>query len=261
MSQPETVESMDSVERCKTYNVGDTSTSFLSRWEEPFSDETLDSFIERARPSLTSEATTAWICVRHEKRRGLVEKSYEGAGAHDQEMAASLFSNLVETKSVSQESLWNLGRACGWGCGKWMIFATHETVDEIWETIVRRMWAGDLGPTAKVAPGMRPGMMHVICIYCDPYWEPDEVNRILRSLRKAGISRALNFKADIVTMMGINADNPWKVPVSFYTAAANSLIAECKVQFHDSSPAITSDSAEAGHAVEAPTSKRRRTKE
>jgi hypothetical protein len=248
---------MDSPQRCKVYPVGDRNVSVLSGWESPHADETLDSFIHRTRPSKTSSSSAPWIGIHHDSREALVKTSYSGARNHDQDMAYSLFTNLVETKSVTAEALWNLGQACGWGCGKWMIFATHDSVDEIWEIIVRQVWAGNLGPSAKVAPGTDTGISHVVCIYCDPYWETVEVNRVLQALRKAGISRALNFKADIVTMMGINADNPWKVPVCFYTAPKESAQAVCKVQVETSA---SEKSTGADEEARGSAAKRRRTK-
>ena len=91
------------------------------------------------------------------------------------------------------------------GCGKWMLFVNASDVDAIWRRIVTALWDGKLGHSAKVS-GNTPESngSHVICVYVDPFWDVDEVERVLAALRsECGIADSIKFKADGVTMHSV----------------------------------------------------------
>ena len=57
-------------------------------------------------------------------------------------------------------------------------------VDLVWEEVVRALWEGKLGHTAKVSgAGPHSSGSHVICVYVDPFWEVSEVERVRRVCR------------------------------------------------------------------------------
>ena len=80
---------------------------------------------------------------------------------------------------------WGGGWGGGWGCGcGWLrlsvtfptfclqVFVPTSEVDLVWEEVVRALWEGKLGHTAKVSgAGPNNSGSHVICIYVDPFWE------------------------------------------------------------------------------------------
>lgn len=52
------------------------------------------------------------------------------------------------------------------------VFVPTSEVDLVWEEVVRALWEGKLGATAKVSgAGPHSSGSHVICVYVDPFWE------------------------------------------------------------------------------------------
>ena len=91
--------------------------------------------------------------------------------------------------------------------------------------------AGVLGSSAKVSSNDSEGgdisQTHVICVYVDPFWDEDEMTRVLRGLREhCGVRQELKFKADAVTLLNIYKDNALGMPPSFFVSRAGSLAYE-----------------------------------
>ena len=105
-----------------------------------------------------------------------------------------------------------------------MIFRPLSEIDAVWQCIVKHFWAGALGPSIKCSgPSHLFKKSHVICVYVDPFFDIEEVTRVLRALReKCGIHEELKFKADGVTLLDIYRDNEWNIPVSFYSSPKGS---------------------------------------
>ena len=105
------------------------------------------------------------------------------------------------------------------------------SVDAVWGAVVTALAAGALGSSAKVSSKNREGgdhsQTHVICVYVDPFWDDNEMLRILRGLREhCGITEELKFKADAVTLLDIPKDNAHGIPPSFFVSNAASLAYE-----------------------------------
>jgi site-specific recombinase XerD len=108
-------------------------------------------------------------------------------------------------------------------CGKWMIWAHVNEVDQVWITIRDAVMGGLLGSSAKVAT-MMPSPIEVrrdhkvICIYTYDSEDRDDVLRILTSLREdLGILHKAFYKEDNVTL-SMNYSFNTKGPVSKYWA-------------------------------------------
>jgi hypothetical protein len=111
---------------------------------------------------------------------------------------------------------------------QWMIMPTCGSVDAVWGVVVTALAAGVLGSSAKVSSKNREGgdhsQTHVICVYVDPFWDDNEMLRVLRGLREhCGITQELKFKADAVTKLDIYEDNAHGIPSCFFVSNAGSL--------------------------------------
>lgn len=93
--------------------------------------------------------------------------------------------------------------------GKWQVYVQREYVDEAWAMIASMVETGRLGPAAKVSTAKenpnsssRPGL-HVIIVYAVDWRDPDDLRRILRALRDAGLAHGwVHFKRDLETRSG-----------------------------------------------------------
>lgn len=107
--------------------------------------------------------------------KALYGEEYMGG---DKEQIAAAW-EASEKKSL--EVLTTILKDAKYGSGKWMIFSPASEVDALWARIVRALWDGKLGHTAKVSgANADPTKSHVICVYVDPFWEEDEVVRVLQ---------------------------------------------------------------------------------
>ena len=93
--------------------------------------------------------------------------------------------------------------------GKWQIYVQREYVDEAWSTIVSMVEADQLGPAAKVStakenPNSSSGPdLHVIIVYAADWRDLEDLRRILRALRDAGLAQGwVHFKRDLETRGG-----------------------------------------------------------
>ena len=104
--------------------------------------------------------------------------------------------------------------------------------------MVRALWEGKLGHTAKVSgAGPHSSGSHVICVYVDPFWEVSEVERVLAALRsECGIADSIKFKADGVTMLNLAKDNEFGIPPSFYAASRGSSTLQVQTPYNSKGP-------------------------
>ena len=114
---------------------------------------------------------------------------------------------------------------------QWMIMPSCGSVDAVWGAVVRALAAGVLGSSAKVSSKNTKGgdhsQTHVICVYVDPFWDDNEMLRVLRGLREhCGFREELKFKADAVTHLNIYKDNAHGIPPCFFVSHAGSLAYE-----------------------------------
>lgn len=93
--------------------------------------------------------------------------------------------------------------------GKWLVFASRENVDEVWEKIREATEAGRLGTSAKVRTAM-PHLAEppewkerrVICVYTRDWTDEQDVMRVREELGKLGITKEIPYKSDEDTLGG-----------------------------------------------------------
>ncbi len=93
--------------------------------------------------------------------------------------------------------------------GKWLIFASTQSVDEIWLRIKKAVESGVLGNRAKVAPIRCASIdrytgrkCQVICVYTHDWKDREDVMHIRDKLRELGITEILSYKTDADTEAG-----------------------------------------------------------
>ncbi|MGC1782386.1 MAG: putative phosphothreonine lyase domain-containing protein [Acidobacteriaceae bacterium] len=95
--------------------------------------------------------------------------------------------------------------------GKWLIFVSHEHVDEVWEKVRVATEQGSLGDSAKVSTAHRnrnaanPNT-NVICVYTYDWTDAQDVRRIREALRQLGILSKIPYKANRDTASGLYAN-------------------------------------------------------
>lgn len=87
--------------------------------------------------------------------------------------------------------------------GKWLIFISRESVDEVWSKIRNATHSGFLGHKSKVSmPRHLGSTSHVICVYTYDWEDITDVMRIRDYLRCLGITRKIPYKTDFDTLSG-----------------------------------------------------------
>lgn len=116
---------------------------------------------------------------------------------------------------------------------------TCAEADAVWARVVRALAAGLLGSSAKIssnghththvsaARGGKLTETRVICVYVDPFWDVDEMRRVLLGLREhCGIREQLKFKTDAATLLDIYQGNEHGIPPSLFASPAGALTYE-----------------------------------
>lgn len=104
--------------------------------------------------------------------------------------------------------------------GKWLIFTSFKTLDQVWKTIAEETLAGRLGISAKAATAKPNGLgknpwIKVICVYTYDSSDVQDVMRVRLRLRELGFTKKLSYKTDTATRAGIySGDSP--NPISLY---------------------------------------------
>ncbi|KAF9451468.1 hypothetical protein P691DRAFT_627247, partial [Macrolepiota fuliginosa MF-IS2] len=90
--------------------------------------------------------------------------------------------------------------------GKWLVYTRSESVDQLWQKVVRI--ASDRGYGRAKVSTRKVLSEHVICVYVDDYTNNREVDDLRRMLRlRAGVFWKIGFKTDAYTHLGIYKGN------------------------------------------------------
>ena len=97
--------------------------------------------------------------------------------------------------------------------GKWLVLATPDSVDKLWERIVKTTLAGALGDRARVSTGYLPAAFpkHVIWIYNTDYRSEAEVMGIRTALWQLGVTKGISYKPEICSLLGIRKLNNLRI--------------------------------------------------
>lgn len=123
-----------------------------------------------------------------------------------------MMKDQVPSRAFNQ--LWFIERSIfsrGWGSsktsGKWMMFRSMHTIDELWRFISKACRDGRLGPAAKCstrAASVVHEDTHVICVYTKDWQDRSDVDRVRDELRSLGVTEEISYKRDADTRAGSN---------------------------------------------------------
>lgn len=105
-----------------------------------------------------------------------------------------------------------------------MLFPTSEDLPRYWRLVAEATSEGKLGPTSKVATYDPYNMKDatLICVYTYNFADLDDVRRILNELLELGLctedGRAMYYKCDAYTYLGIESDNSYKLRASLFSS-------------------------------------------
>lgn len=104
---------------------------------------------------------------------------------------------------VAIKDLDELAKKSGAVIGKWLIYRDRAEIDEVWKTIAKSTFKGELGISAKAGTAMSGKKQHVICVYTGNYLDLKAVLRVRAKLRDLKFTEKLCYKPDIYTYLGI----------------------------------------------------------
>ena len=89
--------------------------------------------------------------------------------------------------------------------GKWQLFIPRTAIDEVWADLASAVERGELGTSAKVSaalssPNAHDPNSHVVILYAADWRDLDDLRRMLRRIRDAGIAQHVYFKRDHETL-------------------------------------------------------------
>jgi hypothetical protein len=198
-------------------------------------DVSLSEWIEKARPSLFSSEFCSWIQIDNVRQDS---PGYENMDGLDNPpnldeyriplnkiraliQSGKRVSSAMKTKCVTE--IMQIAKRDGNTVGKWLVYCTRDTADDVWETIARATAMGQLGCSAKILPtkGLPPEDRAVVCVYVKDSTDQQEVLRVLTALQDdLGITSGLSsFKPDIYTDLGIYSGNQFRLKPSLYSNA------------------------------------------
>jgi hypothetical protein len=104
--------------------------------------------------------------------------------------------------------------------GKFLVFVSVESVDQVWEKIKQATIDGHLGWRSKVAtskpnPRQRGPKSRLICVYTYDGTDASDLHRVREELQALGIKRKLTYKADSDTRQGNTGEN-WRPEMAKY---------------------------------------------
>jgi hypothetical protein len=196
------------------------------RWERL---ESLDAWLEAARPSKASKLQCSWIQVSNINERSPGFKRNENSSCNHSaympalnEMKAIIENGRnisVAERKACVELLLATAKQQGCTTGKWMIFVKPGWADFVWEKIARATAAGHLGCGAKISPtqGLQEHETTLCCIYVGDFSSRPEVQRVLLELEAMGLKVNCGFKPGVFTELGIGSKNDWRLPPTIYS--------------------------------------------
>lgn len=114
-----------------------------------------------------------------------------------------------------------------------MLFPSPDDVDRVWRLVAEAVVDGRLGDTAKVAPAdpshpfvaaPKKQTSHLICVYTKDFSNLEDVKRVLEELIELGLAprnaadRAIYYKADAYTYLGLDSLNAYGLKASLYSS-------------------------------------------
>lgn len=99
--------------------------------------------------------------------------------------------------------------------GKWLVYASDDNINKVWQDIAKATIEGKLGVEAKVSTS-KAKPSYVICIYTSDFLDKKDVMRVRKVLYEMGFKNKLSYKPDIYTYLGIYARTTNIKPSRYY---------------------------------------------
>ncbi|KAH7325106.1 hypothetical protein B0I35DRAFT_175549 [Stachybotrys elegans] len=228
------------------WQLSETVDAFLDRLPPATTDQSMDvpwificnPWIARL-PHLEAESQSVKGCEDEAPIEfGSQVRMVAEAGMERLELARKFLEGLPNTNKVQSsvetygrkerkqalDDILNLAHAAQVRAGKWMIFCPPAEVNEIWRIIAKATANNDLGIAAKVAPRQPEESKRkerLVCVYTADFSDKADVARVVKKLRELGVvdrHRAIYYKPDAFTYIGISQGNPWGVRASIYSS-------------------------------------------
>ena len=111
---------------------------------------------------------------------------------------------------------------------QWMLRPSLEDLSRVWRCVAEAVTDGRLGPCAKVPPegstDCTAAKDSVVIVYTDDFRKQKDVQRVLRELNNLGLvpreghGKAIYYKTDAYTYLGIHSENEYNIRASLYTS-------------------------------------------
>ncbi|KPI44428.1 uncharacterized protein AB675_8445 [Cyphellophora attinorum] len=210
--------------------------------------ESIDDFISRLRPSTHTimdvgdgwiwcanphleaprEATNKedFIEVGYQLLEDLTQQRAKLEEKHPDKPPGSITRLLKGPREFTESEIADACKRYNVVHGKWMLFPHRDDVDQVWHTVAQATWDGELGDLAKVAPydPHDQKQEQLICVYTKDFSDIDDVKRVLKAMRRLGLvkggdtSKAIYYKSDAYTYLGLTSGNEWKIKASLYSS-------------------------------------------
>jgi len=178
----------------------------------------LDEWLKRNKPSnVRRDQGFGWIWVlRPEDDNNDNNEDFDPDEMMDEWQKVNASGSI----NITKEYVFELARKHKCTSGKWLVTTRPgiET-DRLWAIIAKGIANGEtLASHAKVSAHEGPDIRHVFCIYNDNFLDKEQVMENERTIRELGIKRALTYKPDVYTYLGIYRKNRWKIRPTIYTS-------------------------------------------
>jgi len=87
--------------------------------------------------------------------------------------------------------------------GKWLIYRSEESIDNVWKRLAILVMKRKLGTSAKVSTAQSKGKSYVICVYTKDFLDEVDVWRVREELLSEGYDESLCYKPDLYTYLNI----------------------------------------------------------
>ncbi|TFK88454.1 hypothetical protein K466DRAFT_645447 [Polyporus arcularius HHB13444] len=214
--------------------------SYTYKWT-PKSATTLQEFLGKYKPSMVqNDGTKPWLWVAKAEQ----EVSEKGAEAAIEEatkylaevtervqkiqtddsipVRANKKKGLKSKKELREEvqheatgKLKEISVKHGYVSGKWLIFASPDKVDMIWNSIANSLVSGPLSATsAFLAKGATSpqndtsNYSHLICVYMPDVYNQDKVTEVMKVLLRNHGQTLMGVKTNLYTSIGLDSKHP-----------------------------------------------------
>lgn len=173
--------------------------------------ESINSFLNKYKPSKISKTDCAWISVSscdiiNDLDNNNITK------------AINEWNILKENKKqINFDNINDIAEKYNILSGKWLIYKKTTQIDNLWKDISINCIKGFLGPSVKVSPKDNYNKQHVICVFTKNYLDKENVYKIRDNLKNIGVINKISYKPDIFTYFEIYRNNKWNIKSSIYT--------------------------------------------